>query len=282
MTGIRPLISCILSSLCICGNALASNGGDTANNPPLKGVIDPEIAAVAYSGDEVFKYDVSWTGGIKIGELHLTVAKADGECDSCYRIQSVITTSGGIVHRLYPVEDRHITYVQGAERLPYFSEIWQKQGRSYTAHKEIIYDQENHRLIKKKDGDEDRVFNLDGVVHNEFSSFFSSRVMDLKVGGKFMVPTFGDDARNEVVVDTLEETVIEETILGSVKTLKVTPILTFSGLYDKRGDTIIWYTSDECRVPVLIQSKIIIGSLTASLAEYANPYCDRYSNAATP
>jgi len=52
--------------------------------------------------------------------------------------------------------------------------------------------------------------------------------------------------------------------------------MTFKGLYDKKGDTVIWYTDDECRVPVLINSKIVIGSLTATLAVYQNSACTLY------
>ena len=243
---------------------------------PVWGVIDEKVASIAYNGDEYFKYDINWTGGIKIGEMYQEVKRTD-HCADCFEISSTITTSGGIVHRLYPVRDRHVTYVMGSARLPYFCEIWQKQGRSYTAHKTITYDQRKFLIKKEKDGDYERLFELDGVVHNEFSSFFSSRVMDLKVGNRLIVPTFGDDSRKEVIVEIPEEQMLNDTIVGDVMTIKVTPILTFSGLYDKQGDTIIWYTNDECRVPVLIQSKILIGSLTATLTEYSNPHCRRYS-----
>jgi hypothetical protein len=50
----------------------------------------------------------------------------------------------------------------------------------------------------------------------------------------------------------------------------------FKGLYDKRGDTVIWYTDDECRVPVKVVSKLMIGSLTAELTESENAACTRY------
>jgi hypothetical protein len=272
------LISSFLLSVIVLGVTAAaekSTAESIKKSEIPKGKIDRELASIAYSGGEFFKYDISWTGGIKIGELHLAL-KTSEEGDDYFEIDATITTSGGMVHALYPVRDRHITKVRGAERLPYFAEIWQKQGRRYTAHKQISYDQENHTIVKIKDGDAQRHFQLDGEVYNEFASFFSSRVMDLRVGFPIIVPTFGDDKRNEVVVVTLEKTHLKDTLLGDVETLKVSPILTFSGLYDKRGDTVIWYTNDECRVPVLIQSKIVIGSLTASLAEYRNPLCDRY------
>jgi hypothetical protein len=47
----------------------------------------------------------------------------------------------------------------------------------------------------------------------------------------------------------------------------------FKGLYDKSGNTVIYLTDDSCRVPVRIQSKILIGSLTAELIDYSNPVC---------
>lgn len=74
----------------------------------------------------------------------------------------------------------------------------------------------------------------------------------------------------------MEQVKLEDTIFGPVETIEVMPIMTFRGLYDKQGDTVIWYSDDECRVPMLINSKIVIGSLTAELTGYENPACQRY------
>ena len=51
------------------------------------------------------------------------------------------------------------------------------------------------------------------------------------------------------------------------------PKMKFKGLYDKDGDTVFWLTDDACRVPVKIDSKILIGSLVAELVDYSNPVC---------
>jgi len=240
------------------------------------GKIAPEIAEIAYSGGEKFIYDISWTGGIKIGELRLEIKKVPSKKDT-YEILAKITTDNGMFNYIYPVKDTHVTTVTGDERLPVHYEIWQKEGRSYTAHRVLTYEQQEGKVIYTKDGDPTREFAISGTTHNEFSSFFGSRVMPLEVGKPFKVPTFADDKRNEVVVETMRKTHLEDTVIGPVDTVEVMPILTFTGLYDKRGDTVIWYTNDECRVPVLINSKIVIGSLTSTLVYYSNPACDKYS-----
>jgi hypothetical protein len=256
-------------------NGLTAEAQVSTESVPF-GKIDPEIAKIAYTGGEKFYYDISWTGGIKIGELRLEIKKVPDQKDT-YEILANITTDNGMFHYIYPVKDTHITRVTGNDRLPIHYEIWQKEGRSYTAHRVLTYEQLGGKVIYTKDGDPTREFTVSGTTHNEFSSFFGSRVMALEVGKPFKVPTFADDKRNEVVVETMRKTHLEDTVIGPVDTVEVMPILTFTGLYDKRGDTVIWYTNDECRVPVLINSKIVIGSLTSTLVYYSNPACEKYS-----
>ncbi len=196
------------------------------------GQIQPSLAKIAYSGGEKFKYDVSWTGGVKIGELFLEIKEVLDEPDT-YEISAKVTTDNGVFDFIYPVKDTHVTMVKGAQRLPFHYEIWQKEGRSYRAHKVITYDQKNGKIVKRKNKNPGREFRVNGITHNEFSSFFSSRVMSLEVGKPIKVPTFADNKRNEVVVETMRETLLKDTVLGNVDTLEVMPILKFTGIYYK-------------------------------------------------
>lgn len=247
---------------------------ENVKQPPV-GVIDPEIVDIGYSGREILKYDVSWSGGIKIGELRLEVNSIEGT-ENSFEIKAFVSTKGGAVHFLYPISDVHVTRVRGAKKLPYFYEIWQKEGYSYQAHRVLTFDQEKRRIRYMKNDKLEGVFQVDGEVNNEFSSFFNSRLMDLSTALPFVVPTFADKRRVEVQVYTKGVQKIEKTLIGDVSAVKVMPVMKFKGLYDKKGDTVIWYSNDKCRVPVKINSKIAIGSLTAQLTEYENPACDIY------
>ncbi len=243
------------------------------------GVIDPSFVPVAYSGGEYFRYDISYTGGFKIGELHLTLRKNSEKADS-YIIEARVTTENGMFSNVYPIEDIHITQVSGPQRLPYHYEVWQKEGYSYEAHRITRYDQKNGRIYYHVNDDPVKEFDISDTTQNEFSSFFASRLMGLIPGESFIVPTFADKKRIEVVVRVKKKReTIPKTVLGDVETLVVEPIMTFSGLYDKRGDTVIWYTDDRCRVPVKVNSKVLIGSLTAKLVSYRNPICPEYNGA---
>lgn len=238
------------------------------------GVMSAEMVRIAYSGTENFKYAVSWTGGVKIGELHLKIHRAK---DEGFEIDAYVTTEGTFMNSLYPVHDTHTTRVRGENRLPYFYEVYQEEGFSYTAHRLTTYDQEKGIVTYRKNDQPVREYRIEGGTHNEFSAFFASRLMAFTDGGAIIVPTFADKKRTEVVVKTLSRQVTKTKVMGDVRTVLVSPILKFKGLYDKRGDTVIWYTDDECRVPVQINSKVVVGSITAKLISYENPLCQKYT-----
>ena len=137
------------------------------------GVIDPSFVPVAYSGGEFFRYDVSYTGGFKLGELHL-VLRNSGEAADSYIIEARVTTENGIFSNVYPIEDIHVTKVSGPERLPFHYEVWQKEGYSYEAHRITLYDQEDKRIHYYVNDNPVEEFVISDSTQNEFSSFFAS------------------------------------------------------------------------------------------------------------
>ena len=266
VTGFRGTLCCALFLFPDVTGAVA------AEAPPL-GVADPALLSSAYDGDETFQYDVSWTGGIKIGELRLRINRTVGEQD-LFEIHAWVTDYGAF-RFFYPVDDTFITLVQGPERLPVRYEVEQKEGSGYKAHRLTLYDQQSGLVRYRKNEESEQQFVMAGKAHNEFSSFFFTRMLPFMPGVSVIVPTFVDEKRHEVVVTPRQWTRFEETLLGPVNVIEVLPRMTFKGLYDKSGDTVTWFTDDACRIPVRIRSKILIGSLTAELVAYHGTSCDR-------
>ena len=237
--------------------------------PP--GVVNDSLVAAVYQGGEKLAFRVSWSGGIKIGELHMEVNRIPGKAER-YEIRARVKDSG-LFHSIYPVDDSFVTIVAGRERLPVSYEVHQKEGRDYEALRITEYDQQNRKIRYRKNDQQEVEYQVKGKVYNEFSAFFFTRIMQLDPEQAVTVPTFADGKRHEVVVKTGRETRINNTIRGDVNVLPVAPVMKFKGLYDKAGDTVMWFTNDQCRIPVRINSKILIGSLTAELVSYSNPFC---------
>ena len=262
--------------------AVSVTASETVTADPREGipfgVIDKDLITTIYSGNEKFRYDISYTGGVKLGELFLSVDPSEDKEDG-FIINSRVTTDNGMFSRIYPIEDVHVTKVKGPQRLPHHYEVWQKEGYSYEAHRVFRFRQNKGKVLYQHNDKPVEVFKVKMPIHNEFSSFFASRLMAFIPGEPFLVPTFADEKRNEVVVMVRGSEVMKKTILGDIDTMVVEPIMEFSGLYDKRGDTVIWYSNDECRVPVKVNSKLVLGSLTAKLVSYRNPACPQYDGA---
>ena len=237
-----------------------------------EGGVRPDILRTVFSGDETMHFAVSWSGGIRIGDLDLEM-KPDGKGGLAIHAR---VSDYGAFRMFYPVDDLFVTDVGGDRMLPYRYEVLQREGwRGRETRRLTGYDQAGRKVTYRKNDEAQQVISVAGPVYNEFSSFYITRVMDLVPGRPFMVPTFADRKRNEVrvLVRGREEL---DTPYGRVSTVVVMPVMKFKGLYDKDGDTVIWLTDDACRVPVRINSKIAIGSLTATLDGYSNSACERY------
>lgn len=241
-----------------------------ARKIPL-GIADENIQPFIYKGEERLKFEVSWSGGIKIGELHLEVRK-HADAAGRYTINARVKDSG-LFHFFYPVDDTFQTLIDGDNFLPIQYDVEQIEGRSYHAIRHTEYDQQSGVVRYRKNKQQVTEFQVGGEVHNEFSSFFFTRMLALEQDKPVIVPTFADKKRHEVVVQTGEAIRITNRVIGDVKVLPVSPIMDFKGLYDKAGDTVIFLTDDTCRIPVRIISKILIGSLTAELVSYSSSTC---------
>ncbi len=235
------------------------------------GVADDDVVATAYQGNEKLSYKVSWSGGIKIGELHMEVVKLEGMPER-FELRAKVKSSG-LLRAFYPVKDTFVTIVEGTKRLPVTYEVHQKEGRKSKVRRYTEYNQVTGEIRYRKNDRDPVLYQVKGEVHNEFSSFFFTRVLQLNPAKSVIVPTFADGKRHKVIVRTGERTRINKTVKGDVNVLPVAPIMKFKGLYDKDGDTVIWFTDDRCRIPVRVNSKILIGSLTAELVSYSNPLC---------
>ncbi len=225
--------------------------------------------AAVYSGQEKMHFSISWSGGIKIGDLYMTIAPAETGDGLAINVR---VTDYGLFKFFYPVDDTFTTYIRGPMNLPYRYEVHQKEGRGMDVRRLTLYDQKKFSVSYRKNNNPPENFALDGPAYNEFSSFIITRVLQLVRERKEIVPTFVDKKRYLVPIRVFG---VEprKSIFGLVDTIKVMPLMDFKGLYDKEGDTVFWLTDDNCRVPVEIDSKIAIGSLVGELVEYSNPAC---------
>lgn len=232
--------------------------------------VDPKVLATIFSGAETLHYTVSWSGGVKIGDITMEIRPEPSQPDA-YTISTRVKDYGPL-KLFYPVDDTFRCLVSGPMKLPYRYEVHQIEGYNRDTKRLTLYDQQLRIVRYQKNQGPLQEFTLAGTAYNEFASFIITRALQFREGEEIVVPTFADEKRNEVKV-VLAQREQRNTLFGKKNMLKVQPQMHFKGLYDKSGDTILWLTDDTCRVPVEIHSRIVVGSLVAELVAYSNPAC---------
>ena len=236
----------------------------------LPSQLDTTTLAIIFSGSETLHYAVSWSGGVKIGDIYMKINNEKGEDDS-FNISAKVKDYGPL-ELLYPIDDTFNCFVSGPMKLPYRYEVYQKEGYGRKTTRLTQYDQVNLLVRYQRNMEAEEKFKIAGTVYNEFASFIITRALKFHKGEDTVVPTFADKKRQEVMVSLVQREK-RQTVFGVKDTLKVYPKMYFKGLYEKSGKTFVWLTDDKCRVPVEIHSKIAIGSLVAELVEYTNSAC---------
>lgn len=222
-------------------------------------------SAIPFSSGERLVFDVSWYG-LNGGTSVFEVSKAVYNNKSVLKISSALK-SNSVISMFYPVKDVVESYVDMKNLQPYSYRSRQHEG-SYRSDKEIVFDREKNLVtsINHKSGGKTHVSETTSGVHDPLSVVYFLRTISLKVGQSVNMEVH-DGKKNWTVVfqGVAKEKV--EVPAGTFDTIKVKTLIKFEGLFVNKGEVFIWFTDDEVMMPVMIESKIKVGTITARLIE---------------
>jgi len=105
------------------------------------------------------------------------------------------------------------------------------------------------------------------------SCFYYFRTQPMAVGSVVAIPVTADNMKSyQLTVNVLRKERVS-TLAGVFDCVVVQPHLAFQGVLRQRGEVFLWVTDDQRRLPVLIRSKIVIGSININLqnAQWVQP-----------
>ena len=246
----------------------------------------PEDAAVAYPEDDADRY--GWkkvpNGAFTVGEK-LTFAVQYGGMTAGYATLSI----PGLV-TMHGRPAFHI--LAEAQSQPFFNAIfkvhdfldsyidvdygfsWGYEKHLHEGHfiSDAVYDYDQRRgliLEPAKNTQEPMPIGSQDVL----SCFYYFRTQPMVVGSTVHMSVTADDKKSyQLVVNVLRKERVS-TLAGTFDCVVVQPHLFFNGVFRQRADVFLWITDDERRLPVLIRSKIIIGSININLqnAQWVRP-----------
>ena len=164
------------------------------------------------------------------------------------------------IFRVHDVLDSYLD-VQDAFSLGYAKNIQEGRFRSQASY---VYDQRRGLILEPAKGTSAPIpFGTQDVL----SCYYYFRTLPMAVGSHFEFPVTADDMKTyDLSVDVLRRERIH-TLAGDFDCLAVRPHLSFKGVFRQKGRVLLWVTDDERRIPVLVRSRIVIGSIEINLVK---------------
>ena len=114
--------------------------------------------------------------------------------------------------------------------------------------------------------DNGNVYPIPAQVQDALSSFYYTRFQSLPVGGSIVFDYHSSRKSQPLEVKILGRERVK-TPAGTFDCIAIEPILKAGGIFKNKGRLVIWITNDERRIPVLMKSKVLIGSISVVLQE---------------
>ncbi len=223
-----------------------------------------KINNVAFGVGERLVFDVSY-GFITAGEAVMSIPSYDSvDGRRCYRVEFAVNSLPSFAW-VYKVEDRYLTFIDAEAIAPWKFEQHIREG-SYKRDFVAEFDQV-HLLAHTTEG----VHKIPQYVHDIMSAFYYVRTLDfssMQPGQVLTLYNFYKDTTYELGVKFLGRQELEVEA-GTFKTIVVEPLVKEGGLFKSEGRIVIWLTDDERKIPVRVNTKVLIGSIDTELREYS-------------
>jgi hypothetical protein len=223
-----------------------------------------KIEQKAFGVGERLVFDVNY-GFITAGEAVMWIPRYDTIAGRvCYRVEFTVNSLPSFSW-IYKVEDRYYTFLDVQTIAPWRFEQHIREG-NYRRDFIAEFDQHLH-VAKTVEGQ----YETPPYVHDIMSAFYYARTLDYsesKTGDIYTLFNFYKDTTHELGVKFLGRQELEVEA-GTYNTVVVEPLVKEGGLFKSEGRIVIWLTDDELKIPIRVNTKVIIGSIDTELREYS-------------
>jgi hypothetical protein len=109
-------------------------------------------------------------------------------------------------------------------------------------------------------------YDVEARVQDVLSAFYYVRTRPLVIGSTLNIPTHDNKKSYDMEVKVHKRERIEVPA-GKFDCILVEPMLKSEGVFKSKGSILIWLTDDDRRIPVLVKSRVPVGSISVSLTD---------------
>ncbi len=221
-------------------------------------------------------YDSFITGKVTAGEASLEVT-SEKKVIGGKTTYHVIGTgySKGAFNFFFKVIDRFESYFDEQTLSPFVFVRRTREG-DYKKEDDVTFLKNKGVAVSRK-----KTTPISSDVHDFLSAYYWARNLDVtkyKFGESAYFSFFLDDTTYSSKIQFIKKDVVKIG-LGKFNTIKIMPGVAQGNVFNKEYPFEVWISDDKNRIPVLAQSKIIVGSVKMELVSYsglANPLTSKY------
>jgi hypothetical protein len=219
------------------------------------------------SGESVTFYVFYTLAGIWVhaGNVNFTVNQTTHNAKPVYHVVGTGSTLPSY-DWIYRVRDRYESYIDTNSLLPYKFVRHVEEG-DYRKDEIVTFDR-NVNTATSKGG----TFNVPGCIQDVLSEVYMARNMNFdkyKKGDLIPFDLFLDDEVYNMYIRYLGKEVIK-TRYGKFRCIKFKPLLLKGSLFEGGENMTVWVSDDANRLPLRVESPIVVGSVKVDMMLYRN------------
>jgi hypothetical protein len=184
---------------------------------------------------------------------------------SCYHVIGT-GKSVGAFDWFFKVRDRYESFVDDAALVPWLF-IRRIEEGGYKKSQQVVFDHYRDSARSEK-----KTILIPDNTQDLISAFYFARTIDFshaQPGQVFPINGYLDDEVIPLNIKVVGREVVE-TKLGSFRCIKFHPLLQEGRVFKENEDMTVWISDDKNRIPVRVQTDILIGSIKMDLTGYEN------------
>lgn len=255
----------------VVGDSLDLDTGSVRVDTTIKGTgpwPPRPITNYAFGVAETLFYDIGWQSVVAGYGMMVVHEPIDTAGRLCFPIISTVKSTP-FFSTFYKVDDSALTMMDVRELFPIRFEKYLREGK-YRSDRIATFDPVAGMAYTPKD-----TLSIPPYVQDALSLLYYTRALDLKPGSDIQVGNYSGKEVYTLTVRILNRERIKVKA-GVFNTIVVEPLLQAAGLFKHEGKLTVWLTDDGLHLPVLMKSKVLVGSIVAELTDYRLGRIRRY------
>lgn len=224
-----------------------------------------QIPNDSFGPGEYLKFSVGY-GFVTAGTATLEIRDTSRYNDAlCFQLYSE-TNSNKFFDGFYKVRDTIVCQIDTDGLFSHYFYKALHEG-SYHSSREISLDYQLRRAITKKGQDDVDTLAISAFSQDVLTAFYYIRTLPLEIGQTIKLDYVDHDSATVMDVRILRRETVDVPA-GRFNCIVVEPMLQAAGVFKQEGEVKVWLTDDRLKMPVLMKSKVLVGSIHAELTEF--------------